>query len=29
MLSGVVDCCVGVHQSVERQSKKFYDELRR
>ncbi|KAG2439747.1 hypothetical protein HYH02_010624 [Chlamydomonas schloesseri] len=29
IIAGVVDCCVGVHQSVERKSKKFYDELRR
>jgi hypothetical protein len=29
MLRGVVDTCVFVHQSVERRSKKFYDELRR
>lgn len=29
MLQGVVDCCVAIHQSVERKSKKYYDELRR
>lgn len=29
LLSGVVDCCVGIHQSVERASRKFYSELRR
>ncbi|GLC56009.1 hypothetical protein PLESTB_001054700 [Pleodorina starrii] len=29
IMKGVVDCCVGMHQSVERKSKKFYDELRR
>ncbi|KXZ54227.1 hypothetical protein GPECTOR_5g319 [Gonium pectorale] len=29
IMRGVVNCCVGVHQSVERKSKKFYDELRR
>ncbi|KAG2485619.1 hypothetical protein HYH03_015682 [Edaphochlamys debaryana] len=29
LMHGVVRCCVGVHQSVERRSKKFYDELRR
>eukprot|EP00898_Chlorokybus_atmophyticus_P004944 jgi/Chlat1/5450/Chrsp36S00417 len=27
--SGVVEACVGMHQSVERASKAFYDELRR
>ncbi len=26
---GVVESCVYVHQSVEKKSKKFYDELRR
>ena len=29
LIKGVVDCCVYIHQSVERKSKKFYDELRR
>ncbi len=29
MLHGVVETCVFVHQSVERRSKKFHDELRR
>ncbi|EFJ44216.1 dynein heavy chain 2 [Volvox carteri f. nagariensis] len=29
IMRGVVDCCVGMHQSVEKKSKKFYDELRR
>lgn len=29
LTSGVIDCCVYIHQSVEHKSKKFYDELRR
>ncbi|GLI62391.1 hypothetical protein VaNZ11_005010 [Volvox africanus] len=29
IMRGVVGCCVGMHQSVEKKSKKFYDELRR
>ncbi|GAX80571.1 hypothetical protein CEUSTIGMA_g8008.t1 [Chlamydomonas eustigma] len=29
LLQGVVSCCVYIHQSVERKSKKYYDELRR
>ena len=29
LLNGVVTCCVGIHQSVERTSRKFYNELRR
>jgi len=29
LLQGVVSCCVFIHQSVERKSKKYFDELRR
>ena len=29
LMQGVVDACVFIHQSVERKSKTFYDELRR
>ena len=29
LLKGVVDTCVYIHQSVERKSKQFFDELRR
>lgn len=29
LVKGVVDCCVYIHQAVERKSKKYYDELRR
>ena len=29
LLSGIVRACVFIHQSVERKSLKFYDELRR
>ena len=29
LLKGVVDTCVFIHQSVERKSTKFFDELRR
>ncbi len=28
-LAGVIDACVFIHQSVERKSKKYYEELRR
>jgi hypothetical protein len=28
LLAGVVDCCVYIHQSVERKSKAFYEEVR-
>ena len=29
LMKGVVDTCVYIHQSVERKSKQFFDELRR
>jgi dynein heavy chain len=29
LLQGVVDSCVFIHQSVERMSLRFYEELRR
>lgn len=29
LLKGVVDSCVFIHQSVERSSKRFFEELRR
>jgi hypothetical protein len=29
LVDGVVKVCVGIHQSVEAKSKKFFEELRR